>query len=186
MITPSLANDLSVLARGEATEPKRDRFKIPAITSIRYADPAAWLAACAADEAIGAVRDAITAARDRTGVIAIAAEGPVEAMAAMNEASRGGFSSPIRFPASNPGSLAGITAIAFGLRGPTMMLTMPPRRGAEVALVLARAWISRGQASHVVVTATIKGRARALILGSSGAGDRVDLDRDLGFVGEGA
>jgi hypothetical protein len=101
-------------------------------------------------------------------------------MAAMTEASRAGSSSPIRFPASNAGSLAGIAAIGFALRGPTLMLTLPPDRGAGLASLLADAWLGRDQAAAVAiaVAATIDGApaARCLLLGPprEGAGE-IDL-----------
>jgi hypothetical protein len=99
-----------------------------------------------------ALRDAIAADHDRVGVIAISAEGPIEAMAAMCDATKSGSSSPIRFPASNAGSLAGLTSIAFSFRGPTLMLTLPARRGAPVAFTLAEAWLTREVAGFVVVS----------------------------------
>jgi hypothetical protein len=115
---------------------------------------------------------AVAAAHDRTAVVAISAEGPVEAMAGMYEASREGASSPIRFPASNAGSLAGLTSIALSFRGPTLMLTLPPDRGVPVALLLAGAWIGRGVVSFVALTACglREGRpfSRCLLLGAEG------------------
>src|SRR5262249_52275213 len=73
-------------------------------------------------------------------------------MAAMCEATKSGSSSPIRYPASNAGSLAGLTAIALGFRGPTLMLTLPAARGVPVGLLLAEAWLSREVVAFVAVT----------------------------------
>jgi hypothetical protein len=160
-------SDLSIVVagRGEAVEAQRKQFTSPELTAIRYADPAAWVTAGAVANAMQApdLRDAIAAGHDRVGVIAISAEGPVEAMAAMCDASKSGSSSPIRFPASNAGSLAGLTSIAFAFRGPTLMLTLPAARGVPVALVLAEAWLTRDVASFVVVSCC----------GRSGAGQPV-------------
>jgi hypothetical protein len=171
---------LYILGRGEALEAPRDRFKAPAIKAIRYADPAAWVTANAVADAVDPVREALAAAHDRVGVVVTSAAGPVEAMAAMCEAARDGSSSPIRFPASNAGSLTGLTSIAFTFRGPTLMLTMPPARGVPVALLLADAWLRRGVAAYVVVAAcapATSGRpaARCLLLG----GDTASLDPDV-------
>lgn len=185
---------VAILARGEAIDIKRNQFDAAAgaegrkdgaaaLAAIRYADPASWTTATAVAHAIASHREAVLAAHDRVGVIVTSAEGPVEAIAAMCEASKSGSSSPIRFPASNAGSLAGLTSIGFTFRGPTLMLTMPAERGAPVALVLADAWIARGQADYVVVAACgrvdqggDKPAARCLLVGHAreGALDRAE------------
>jgi 3-oxoacyl-(acyl-carrier-protein) synthase len=179
---------LHVAGRGEAGEENRKRFDAPAIVAVRYADPASWSAAGAVANATGDALAQVSAAHDRVGVIAISAEGPVEAMGAMTEATRGGFSSPIRFPASNAGSLAGITAIAFGFRGPTLMLTLPPDRGAPVALLLAEAWIARGMAEYVAVVSAARREgkpvSRALLLAGEGSA-ALDRAREAAWLSEG-
>jgi 3-oxoacyl-(acyl-carrier-protein) synthase len=178
---------LVVAGRGEAVEAKRSRFDAPALASIRYADPASWVTAGAIADAIEASADpaAVREAHDRVGVVVTSAEGPVEAMAAMHEAAQSRSSSPIRFPASNAGSLAGIPSIAFGFRGPTLMLTLPPDRGAAAAIVLADQWIRRGVAAFVVVAACSrrdgKPVARCLLLGG-GAGSAFDPERDAAWL----
>jgi hypothetical protein len=140
-----------IAGRGEAIASQRGRFDAPALGAIRYADPASWITATAVADAVAPVREAVMAAHDRVAVVVTSAEGPVEAMAAMCEAARAGSSSPIRFPASNAGSLAGLTSIAFGFRGPTLMLTLPADRGVPVGLLLAEAWLGRRIASYVVL-----------------------------------
>lgn len=191
---------LVVAGRGEAIDSKRNQFDPvaragaaagadprragaeAALGAIRYADPASWTTATAVAHALAGDRDAVLAAHDRVGVIVTSAEGPVEAMAAMNEASRSGSSSPIRFPASNAGSLTGIPTIGFTFRGPTLMLTLPAERGVPVALLLAEAWLRRGQADYVMVAACgrIDGKlaARCLLLGPAGHDSGAPLDRD--------
>jgi hypothetical protein len=181
---------LAVAGRGEAVDAKRNQFDAAArdgkaagadgtrkeaeaaLAAIRYGDPASWTTATAVARAVASRRDAVLAAHDRVGVIVTSAEGPVEAMAAMCQAAREGSSSPIRFPASNAGSLAGIPSIGFTFRGPTLMLTLPADRGVPVGLMLADAWIRRGMAEYVVVAACsrIDGKpaARALLLSREG------------------
>lgn len=184
---------LLVAGRGEAIDGKRAQFDAAArspgtraeaeaaLGAIRYADPASWTTALAVARAIAAQRDAVLAAHDRVGVIVISAEGPVEAMAAMCEASKEGSSSPIRFPASNAGSLAGITSIGFTFRGPTLMITLPADRGVPVGLLLAGAWLGRGVVDFVVLAACGrregKPAARCLLLAGAG-GPGAPLDRD--------
>jgi 3-oxoacyl-(acyl-carrier-protein) synthase len=183
---------LVLSGRGEARDEKRTAFAPrpgaeAALAAIRYADPASWTTATAVARALGAQRDAVLLAHDRVGVIVTSADGPVEAMAAMEEAARSGSSSPIRFPASNAGSLAGIPSIAFTFRGPTLMLTLPAARGVPVALLLAEAWLRRGQAEHVVVAAAgrVAGKpaARCLLLAAPGApGVALDRDGDVAWL----
>jgi hypothetical protein len=163
-----------VVGRGEAAgaAPSRDRFQAAAVKAIRYADPAAWRVVAAVADAASPVR----AAGDRVGVVVTSADGPVEAMAAMCEAARGGSSSPIRFPASNAGSLAGLACIALGFRGPTLMLTMPPARGVPIALLLAETWLTRGVADYVAVAAHAQASgARCLLLGGDPQGPAAGL-----------
>jgi len=146
-----------------------------ALAAIRYADPASFTTATAVARALAARRETVLAVRDRVGVIAISADGPVEAMAAMTQAGREGTSSPIRFPASNAGALAGVISIGFTLRGPTLLLTLPPERGVPVGLLLARAFLSRGVAEFVfIATCAAAGgvpASRCLLLGRPGDGD---------------
>jgi hypothetical protein len=163
-------SDLSILARGEADELERELFEKRALATVRYADPAAWTVATATARAFAAARSEVTAAGDAIGVLVTSARGPVETIAAVAQAAREGFSSPLRYPASNPGSLAGVTCIALGLRGPTLMLTMPPAEGAPLGLLLGGRWIERGDVP-IVVVATCRERspgkhtARCLLLG---------------------
>lgn len=189
----------SILARGEAIDIKRNQFDAAAgpdgradgaaaLAAIRYADPASWTTATAVAHAIASHRDAVLAAHDRVGVIVTSAEGPVEAIAAMCEASKGGSSSPIRFPASNAGSLAGLTSIGFTFRGPTLMLTLPADRGAPIALVLADAWLGRGQAEYVVVASCgrVDGKpaARCLLVSASGAAGAIDREAAAAWLAD--
>jgi hypothetical protein len=66
----------------------------------------------------------------------------------------------------------GLTSIAFSLRGPTLMLTLPPDRGVPVALLLAEAWLQRGVVAFVAVAACrsddLGPRARAQLLSLEG------------------
>jgi hypothetical protein len=189
------AAGLVVAGRGEATEANRSRFDAPAIVAIRYADPAAWITATAVANAMGPLAAAVAAVRGQVGVVVNSAEGPVEAIAAITEAGRAGTSSPIRYPASNPGSLGGLTSIAFGFQGPSLVLTMPAARGVPVGLLLAEAWLRRGVAPYVVVASCdrqgwgapestprpARPVARCLLLaapGTAAAGAPFDRERD--------
>ena len=100
-------SDLWILARGEADELERGLFDKRALTTVRYADPAAWVVATAAARAMAGARDAVAAAGEGVGVLVTSPRGPVETIAAVAQAAREGFSSPLRYPASSPGSPRG-------------------------------------------------------------------------------
>ncbi len=119
--------------------------------------------------------DPVAAAGDRIGVVVTSPRGPVETRAWIASATREGSSSPLRFPASNPGSLAGVTCIALGLRGPTLMLTMPAAEGAALGLLLGERWIARGDVALVVVASCVerapgKNLARCVVVGGAPGG----------------
>ena len=143
----------TTLARGEADVFERALFRSQVLTTVRYADPAAWVVATAAARAFAAVPETVAAAGDRVSVVVTSPRGPVETMAWMASATREGSSSPLRFPASNPGSLAGVTCIVLGLRGPTLMLTMAPGQGVPLALRLSEQWMARGDVTLALVAA---------------------------------
>jgi hypothetical protein len=164
----------TTLGRAEADRFEKSLFRPQAVTTVRYADPAAWVVATAAARACAAARDAVAAAGERVGVVVTSPRGPVETMAWVASAAREGFSSPLRYPATNPGSLAGVTCIALCLRGPTLVLTMPPAQGAPLGLLLGKRWIARGDVVLALVAASWeqspgKHVARCLLVGPSGA-----------------
>jgi hypothetical protein len=170
---------LALLARGEADDFEKPLFDKQAVNTVRYADHAAWVVATATARAFAAARDAVTAADDRVGVIATSARGPVETMGWVGNAAREGYSSPLRYPATNPGSLAGVTCILLGLRGPTLVLTMPTASGAPLATALGGSWIARGDVPLVVTAASWerapgKHAARCVLLGAASAGPAYD------------
>ena len=69
----------------------------------------------------------VSAAKDCIGVVAVSSHGPIETLRRVAEdAARSGFASPLRYPASNPGSVAGDLIHPF-LQGPTLNLLMEPR-----------------------------------------------------------
>ena len=157
-----------VAARGEASEPVMSCFAAAVRNAVRYADPISWTGATAAALALKELGEAIGPMRAAIGVIAMSNDGPAQAIAAVAEASAAGFSSPLKYPAANPGSLAGVTCITQELHGPTMNLTMPVEVAIPVGLMLARGWVERGVCPLVVLVAARRGRARCLVVGQSG------------------
>jgi len=164
-----------VAGRGEAAEPEKELFDRRIITTVRYADPAAWSIATAVARALAPVRERVVAARDRVAVVAVCEHGPAATVADLAEATRQGFTSALRYPAGNPGSLAGVTCIAFGFRGPTLSLLMAPDTGVSAGIFMAERWIHKGVVSYVVLAAC--GRvgnrrpSRVLLLADRGSED---------------
>lgn len=167
--------------RGEATAAARRDLDAagPALAAVRYADPAAWTVAAAVARAVAPRRDAILAEHERVGVVVVSPDGPVEAAAAVRAAARAGAAAPLRFPAAGPGSLVGVVCLGLGLRGPSLVLTVPPARGAPIGLRLANGWLARGHAAWVVLVACIHTdglpRARALAIASGAHISAADL-----------
>ena len=164
-----------VLSSGEATHVQKELFDRQALGVVRYADPAAWVVATAVARALAPRKDQVIAARDRVGVVVVSSHGPIETLCKVAEDARSGFASPLRYPASNPGSVAGVSCILFGLQGPTLNLLSPPRDGVPVGLLLCDRWLKRGAAAYMVVAACIRDpqgqyRARCLLVGGDQAG----------------
>ena len=168
-------NDLDALVvagSGEARSPCPELFEARTRATVRYADPAAWITAAAVAHALSNVRDRLAASLHEVGLVVVSDQGPTSTMADVNAATSTGFSSPLRYAASSPGSLAGVACIAFGFRGPTLNFTMLPDEGVPVALQLCSGWLTRGVARYMVL-ATFRaadlttGFSRALLLAHS-------------------
>jgi hypothetical protein len=160
---------LAVAGSGEADSPQPDLFEARTRATVRYADPAAWITAAAIANAISSFRDELAGCLHQVGVVVVSDQGPTATMAEVNAATANGFSSPLRYAASSPGSLAGVACIAFGFRGPTLNFTMCPADGVPVALQLCDNWLSRGVVRYMVLATfnaggPTAGLSRALLL----------------------
>lgn len=155
---------LSVLGAGSASCPQPELFSPQARATVRYADPAAWITAAAVARAIAEAGELPSEWLHQTGLVVVSDQGPQAAMAQVQAAAATGFSSPLRYSASNPGSLVGVACIAFGFRGPTLYLAMRPEDGVPVALNLCSGWLARGAARYMAVAAFSANGARALWL----------------------
>jgi hypothetical protein len=159
-----------VAATGEADEPRLELFEPRTRATVRYADPAAWITAGAVAAALSGSKVLPPASSHEIGLAVVSDYGPAASMAEIYAATSRGFSSPLRYVASNPGSLVGVSCIAFGLRGPTINLTMRPGYGVSVALSLCAGWLNRGVARWMVLATFSANRlgakcSRALLLG---------------------
>ncbi|MFI6520848.1 beta-ketoacyl synthase N-terminal-like domain-containing protein [Spirillospora sp. NPDC050679] len=183
-MTPPLDAPLALALLGtsvlEAADPAGFAENKPSF----YADPAAWMIASAVERALDEpsadVRAAVLARPDRVATIVTCAAASLPAARAIARTAGRGRVSPLRFAGANPGILAGLTCIRLGLRGPSLVLDGDPDRTAPTALTVARDWLRRGRARHVVL-ATYAGHpgghtvACALVIG---AATRDAADRD--------
>jgi hypothetical protein len=142
---------LIVAASGEADAHRPDLFEARIRATVRFADPGAWTTATAVAVAMAGAGDLLAEWRHEIGMIAVSDQGPGGAMARVQADATTGFSSPLHYAASSPGTLVGVSSIAFGLRGPTMNLTMAPRDGVPIALAMSAGWLERKAALFMVV-----------------------------------
>jgi hypothetical protein len=170
---------LIVAGSGEADSHQPGLFEAKVRSTVRYADPAAWITANAVTHALAGAADLLAEWRHEIGMVAIGDQGPGQSMAKVQADGTTGFSSPLHYAASSPGTLAGVSCIAFGLRGPTMNLTMAPADGLPVATMLCAGWLER-KVARLMIVATCH-------TGSSGATmSRAALLAPQGFSGSGA
>jgi hypothetical protein len=150
----ALANELSTLVvagSGEANSLRPELFEARTRATVRYADPAAWITAAAVALAIHEVREQLASSLHEVGMVVVSDQGPASTMAEVNAATSIGFSSPLRYAAASPGSLAGVSCIAFGFRGPTLNFTMPLHDGVPTALQMCSGWLTRHMARYMVL-----------------------------------
>lgn len=172
-------NSLIVAGWGEASAHQPDLFDAKVRATVRYADPAAWITATAVKFALAGAEDLLARLRHEIGIIAVSDQGPGKSMAKVQADGETGFSSPMHYAASSPGTLVGVPCIAFGLRGPTLYLTMQPREGVPVAINLCAGWLTRKVAPLMIVAATRTNAAGATM-------SRAVLLAPPGFTGSGA
>jgi 3-oxoacyl-(acyl-carrier-protein) synthase len=121
-----------------------------------YADPVAWLATAAVDEALrpadrsGSHRN-VLAFPEQVGVIAVSNHCTIETMRSVAAAAPRGRMSPLQFAGANPGSLAGLVCMHWKFRGPTLTLSTNLADGVPSALVAATAWLRREHATSVIL-----------------------------------
>lgn len=152
-VLPPGSLGVTVSGQGEARGPESGRFDSKQRQAVRYADPAAWTVAAAVDCAVAGAKDEIAVALQDAAIIVISDEGPQETMASIVEAWKAGYSSPLRYPAANPGSLAGVPSILLGFRGPTLNLATRPKLAVPVGLLVAANWLHRRAARYVALAA---------------------------------
>jgi hypothetical protein len=140
-----------IVGSGEAKSHCPELFELRARTAVRFADPSAWITATAVARAISGNKDLLAPVLHEVGIVVVSDQGPSATMAEVCAAAKTGFSSPLRYAASSPGSLAGVSCIAFGFRGPTLNLTMRLEDGLPTALQMCSGWLARRAARFMVL-----------------------------------
>jgi hypothetical protein len=162
----SPSDPFMVLGSGQASASDPNLFDPRARATVRYADPAAWITAAAGSRALAAAATGAELSPHDIGFISISDHGTADTMAVVAKAATEGFSSPLRYPAASPGSLAGVPCILFGFRGPTLNFTMTPDQAVPLALRIADAWMNRRVARQVMI-ATLTTAAETLAADAS-------------------
>jgi 3-oxoacyl-(acyl-carrier-protein) synthase len=114
-----------------------------------YADPVAWLVVDAVEAALRDAGDQVRAAVTETGVLSMSSEATRHTMRQL--ARSAGRVSPMKFAGASAGSITGVPCIVFGLRGPSLVLSMSPAAGRAVARLVARSWLAAGNCRYVVL-----------------------------------
>jgi hypothetical protein len=122
-----------------------------------FADPVAWLICAAFEAATGDNAAELAGAREDVGLIVISEFATTITMRSIAEGAGRGRVSPLRFAGANPAVLAGLACIRWGLRGPSLTLSMRPADGVAPAAAVARGLLSSGAASHVGLVAHAAG-----------------------------
>ena len=121
-----------------------------ALAIARYADPVAL----ALVESVGMTLAKLpTVDESCLAVITISHLMPDEAARSVRAQLDQGVLRPSRFIAANPSAALGLTCAVFGIRGPTLALTMPATEAAHVAALLAAGWLSSGLVTTVLLCA---------------------------------
>lgn len=161
---------LAILGRGEADGAARQLLQ-GQTGPVRFADPAAWTVAMAVQKALADSGLPLDAGTEDIGLITVSSDGPREVLRHVGRAASAGSMSPLKFPAANPGTLAGLACIVCRLQGPSLNVTMPPSQGIPVALAQLQHWLRDTRIRAGVVAACAYGSetpyARAMVLGSS-------------------
>jgi len=162
------------VARADVRGGAREQFERRIRNAVRYADPCAWAVAAAATALAEGPAAPALADRARVGLLVVSPEGPSETIRALAAALKDGQTSPLRYPAANPGSLAGVACIALGFRGPTLAVLGESAHGARLGLFMAGRWLARGAVTAMMVAAchhdadgTWRCRAVALAAGTA-------------------
>jgi hypothetical protein len=140
-------NGLRVLATGGATT---DELTGKRRAASFYADPVAWLVVDAVEDVLAHAAEVRTAGVD-VGVLSVSSVATKHTMRQLAAGSGRGHVSPMRFAGASAGSIAGLSCIVFGFKGPSLVLSMSPGDGRPVAEIVARSWLAAGSCRYVIL-----------------------------------
>jgi len=115
-----------------------------------YATPLAWAAADFTGLLLGE-DDEI--APHHTGMIVASDECSLSTIRELSRAAARGAVSPLRFAGASPSIVAGLPALQYGIRGPTLALTMPPEHASSAILALIKYWVGSNNIASVIAVA---------------------------------
>ncbi len=122
-------------------------------TKIRFVDPASLLVAIAVEKCLKDTK----LDHESVGIIATSQLSTISTFQKVYEESKTSIVSPLKFSAASPGTLAGLSCILFGLRGPSIHFTMPVNESSlQTSRSLANIWKAEGQAQSVILATVIK------------------------------
>ncbi|MDE1180642.1 hypothetical protein [Paraburkholderia sp.] len=119
-------------------------------SGMKNADPAVWPVLEAVGRVYRAHRRELDAHGDATGVIQSGSAFPkATAQRVIADIARSGRVSPVAFINANAGAALSICCTRFGLRGPTLNLTMPSTRARAMVDALAARWLAQRDAQYL-------------------------------------
>ncbi|MGV9306210.1 hypothetical protein ACWENQ_44990 [Nonomuraea sp. NPDC004354] len=119
--------------------------------AIGYTDPVAGLIAKAVRESLVTLGGADgLGERSDVGVLAVSETATRHTLRQLAGNVSSGRLSPARVAGATAGTLAGLTCIVFGFRGPSLVLTSPPDAVRRTTAMIAYSWLASG-CGHVVV-----------------------------------
>ncbi|MFD8570104.1 hypothetical protein [Streptomyces sp. NPDC059639] len=125
----------------------------------------------------------LTTVGDQVGMIAISESCTVTTMQIIAKATPRGRLSPLKFAGANPGSIAGLSCIQQGYRGPTLALSTAPTNAVGTASDIAASWLGRGLARYVLIATHRQDNdvhaARCLVLQAAQATDAARCELEL-------
>jgi hypothetical protein len=121
---------------------------------VRNADPTVWTVLECVGRIYRAHRARLEPHQEHIGMIHSGSAYPkATAQRVMTDLERSGRVSPAAFINANAGAALSICCTRFGLRGPTMNLTMPATDARMLVDVLARQWLRQDNARYLILIA---------------------------------
>lgn len=143
--------DKANLPCGSAFHPAGIPFRSKRQRPSFYADPASWLILQAFEQALEQCSQDFLARPEQIGLITLSETCTLHTMLEIEKTLGEGVISPLRFSGANPGAVGSLPSHFFGFSGPTLVLSMPPEDGLDLAATLAAGWLAVGDADFVAI-----------------------------------